>query len=92
VTDAFFKSLAGAGPYLTVFIGLVAIVMWLMQDRTRVLTSLEKSNERLLDEREKRAAESLETAKMLSESTQRVAEHTKSLEKVLDRWSTSSRV
>lgn len=82
-------SLSGAGPYISVFIALVAALTWAMKDRSRVLASWDKATERLLDEREKRAQESLETAKLLSASNQKLAEHTKILEKVLDRWSLS---
>lgn len=71
---------------MSVFILGSGVVMWVLKDRARVLVALEKSNERLLEEREKRAVESLETAKLLSDSTQKIADHTKSLEKVLDRW------
>lgn len=84
------ESLSGAGPYLSVFIALSAALTWAMKDRSRVLAAWDKASERLLEEREKRAQESLETAKLLSASNQKLAEHTKILEKVLDRWSLSS--
>lgn len=90
--NALLEALAGAGAYVAVFIGMALVLSWLLKDRTRILTSLEKSNERLLEEREKRAQESLETAKLLSGSSQKIADHTKSLEKVLDRWTISSHV
>ncbi len=83
-------SLSGAGPYISVFICMAGALTWAMKDRTRVLAALDKSNERLLEEREKRTQESLETAKLLSDTSQKVAEHTKVLDKVLDRWSLSS--
>lgn len=90
--NALLEAVAGSGAYLAVFIGMGLVLSWLLKDRTRILSSLEKSNERLLAEREKRAQESLETAKLLSDSSQKIADHTKSLEKVLDRWTLSSPV
>lgn len=86
--EIFLKALEG--PYLAVFIGMCLVIGWLLKERSRVLGALEKSNERLLTEREKRATESLETAKLLSDTSQKLGEHTKSLEKVLDRWTLSS--
>lgn len=71
------------------FIALTAALTWAMKDRSRILETCDKTTERLLQEREKRALESLETAKLLSASNQKLAEHTKILEKVLDRWSLS---
>ena len=88
--EALIKALEGAGPYLAVFILGAAVVTWLLKDRARILVALDSSNERLLEEREKRAHESLETAKLLAESTQKITDHNKSLEKVLDRWPTLS--
>lgn len=85
----FLESLHGAGPYISVFIGLVAALAWAMKDRSRVLAGWESSTERLLSERETRARESLEVARLLAASNQRLVEHTKILEKVLDRWSLS---
>lgn len=84
------KALTGSGPYFVVFLGMTLVLSWLLRDRTRILSSLERSNERLLEEREKRAQENLETAKLLADSSQKIADHTKSLEKVLDRWAVSS--
>jgi hypothetical protein len=84
------QAVAGSGPYIGVFIGMGLAMSWLLKDRTRILTALEKSNERLLEEREKRTLESLETARLLSASSQKLADHTKALEKVLDRWPLSS--
>lgn len=83
------ESLSGAGPYISVFIGGAAALTWAMKDRSRVLAAWDKATERLLEEREKRAQESLETARLLSDSNQKLAEHTKILEKVLDRWTLS---
>ena len=89
--EAFLIALDGAGPYLAVFILGGGVVFWLLKEITRIRSALDKSNERLLDERDKRANESLETAKLLSDSTQKVAEHTKVLDKVLERqWNTHS--
>lgn len=85
------QTLQGAGPYLAVFVGMSAVLTWLMKDRTRLISALERANERLFEEREKRAQESLETAKLLADSSQKIADHTKSLEKVLDRWTNFSR-
>lgn len=86
------QALSGAGPYLAVFVGMISVLGWLLRDRSRLLASLERLNERLLEERDKRAQESLETAKLLADSSQKIADHTKSLEKVLDRWPQSFRV
>ncbi len=88
--EAFLKTLEGAGAYLAVFMLGAAVVTWLLRDRTRILAALDKSNERLLDEREKRAQEAQETTKLISDASVKFAEHTKTLEKVLDRWTTSS--
>lgn len=86
----FLESLSGAGPYLSVFIGLTGALLWAMKDRTRILTALENSNERLLAERDKRAKDNMDAAKMLSDSSQKIADHTRVLEKVLDqRWTLS---
>lgn len=83
---ALLKSLDGAGPYISVFICMVIAITFFARERKRILAALDRSNERLLDEREKRAVEGLETARLLSASTHKVAEHTKLLDKVYDRW------
>lgn len=77
------------GPYLAVFLGMTGVITWLLKDRANAWLAVGKTAERLLEEREKRAQESLETARLLSESSQRLTDHTKSLEKVLDRWATT---
>jgi len=88
--EALIKALEGSGPYLAVFIGMGGALTWAMKDRARILQALDKSNERLLSEREKRAQENLESARLLDASSQRATEHTKTLEKVLDRWTLSA--
>lgn len=79
------KALEGAGAYMAVFIGMGLVITWLMGEMKRQRATAEKLSERLLEEREARTKEALETAHIVSETTQRVAEHTKVLEKFLDR-------
>lgn len=88
--ETFVQTLSGAGPYISVFVGMGFAISWLMKERARMLTALESATERLLQEREKRALENLETARLLSDSGQNLDQHTKLLEKVLDRWSSSN--
>jgi len=84
------ESLTGAGPYISVFIGMGGVIGWLLRDRGKAWGVVESRTDDLLAEREKRAQEQVETAKLLAESAQKFAEHTKVLEKVLDRWTLSS--
>lgn len=84
--ESFLKALEGAGAYLAVFLLGAAVVTWLLKELTRTRLALEKSNERLLEERDKRAKESIEATRLLSDASQRLTDHTKTLDKVLDRW------
>jgi hypothetical protein len=86
------ESLDGAGPYISVFIGMAGALTWAMRDRSKAWGVAESRTNDLLAEREKRASEQVETAKLLSDSSQKLAEHTKVLDKVLDRWTLSSSV
>lgn len=83
--EALLKALEGAGAYTAVFIGMGLVITWLMGEVKRQRAVNEKLAERLLSEREERTKEALETAHIVAETTQRVAEHTKVLEKILDR-------
>jgi hypothetical protein len=77
--------LQGAGAYSAVFIGMGFVITWLLGEMKRQRATSEQLAERLLSERDKRISEALETAHIVAETTQRVTEHTRVLEKVLDR-------
>lgn len=86
--------LQNAGPYTIVFIGMAGVIVWLLKERSRILQALEDSTERLLEERQKRADDNLESAKLLASCSDAIrnslADHDKTLEKAMVRWDSST--
>lgn len=82
--------LEASGPYAIVFAGMSGVITWLLRDRGRLLTELSVRTERLLDERQTRAEEALEAARLLSGSAEIVkgalSAHDQRLERLAQAW------
>lgn len=75
-----------AGPYTAPLCGaMVWIMQWGLSDRARLLKALSDSTRRERELAEKRTSESIESARLMSESNQALHDHDRVLERLIDR-------
>jgi len=82
----FQKLLEGAGSFTVVFIGMGLVIGWLLKEVKRCREGWTQATERLLEERETRANENQEAAKLLATSEQALTQHDKMIERLLTKW------